>query len=577
MHDATATIASGSSKRTSSKTAQSNNAGALISSPHYPEIIRQLRSIFMLSEFRTNQLEAVTAALEGKDVFVLMPTGGGKSLCYQLPAICSTGKTKGVTIVVSPLLALMKDQVESLTNKNIDALLSNSETVGDWQRLVVGNRKPSLWYLTPEKLRDNPKIDQILSKLYQGENLARFVIDEAHCISTWGQDFRDAYTALGSLRDKYPSVPIMALTATANQRTVADIITQLKLRPDRASFTQSFNRTNLNYIVRVKKGTPINEMVTFINTNHKGQAGVIYCTARHTCESVANTLRERGVNAAHFHAGMATAEKDQTVRDWQSGTVPVIVATIAFGMGIDKADVRYVIHYDMPKSLSGYYQETGRAGRDGKPADCLMFYSGSDLHKLRNQIRKTEGATEESMKRQETAVEEVFQFCRKTSVCRRVQILRHFDEDFDKKDCAENCDTCKNPSNTVPRDVTVHVRDIITLVRRLVHDDGEKVTFAQIGAILRGSNTAEVRKKQFNQLLEYGSCSTLSKDLLELIFDELLFLKLITKVATKNASGFHTEYLDVRHCSFHYSRSLTSLLSFSSARLPTHSWTRIKQ
>ncbi|KAF5330827.1 hypothetical protein D9619_005674 [Psilocybe cf. subviscida] len=517
-------------------------AGELHSSPYYLEIKRQLRDVFGLADFRTNQLEAVTAALEGRDVFVLMPTGGGKSLCYQLPAVCASGETKGVTVVVSPLLALMKDQVDSLQAKNVDALLSNSETYGeDWKRLVQSPNKPQLWYVTPEKLRDSPKAGEILMHLSREGKLARFVIDEAHCISTWGQDFRDAASYL----DKFPSVPIMALTATANKRTVKDIDTQLKLKPGHASFTQSFNRTNLTYRVLKKKGTPTNEIVNFIKHSYANKTGVIYCTARFTCEKVAEDLRKQGLNAAHFHAGMPTAEKDQTVRDWQNNTVHIIVATIAFGMGIDKADVRYVVHYDMPKSISGYYQETGRAGRDGKPSECLMFFSGSDLHKLRNQIRKSEGITPESMKRQELAVEEVYLFCRRASLCRRVQLLRHFDEVFEPQDCKKKCDVCIDPREPAATEVTAHAKDFLTLLQRLLNNGEVNIGVPLVIKILKGSTAADVMAKGFNRYPEHGSCKKLSKDLLDLIPDELLFRNIVTKVATRNSSGFHNDYLAV--------------------------------
>ncbi|KDR81394.1 hypothetical protein GALMADRAFT_60334 [Galerina marginata CBS 339.88] len=507
--------------------------------------MHNLRKVFNLTTFRTNQLEAITGALEGRDVFVLMPTGGGKSLCFQLPAICMSGKTKGVSVVVSPLLALMKDQVDSLVNKQIDALLSNSETTGeDWQRLVKSDRKPKLWYVTPEKLRDSPKVNEIMSILHRDGQLARFIVDEAHCISTWGQDFRDAYTALGTLRDKYPSVPIMALTATANKRTVADIITQLKLK-DHAFFTQSFNRTNLKYTVQRKKSNGINDIISFIESRHHGEGGVIYCNSRQTCETVAQNLRDKGLSAAHFHAGMLTQEKDQTVRDWQSGTTSIIVATIAFGMGIDKANVRFVIHRDMPKSLSGYYQETGRAGRDGKPADCLMFFSASDLSKLIHQIKKTEGATPESIQRQENAVREVYQFCENTSECRRVQILQHFDEKFTKAQCGRGCDTCEDGRETVSENVTTYAHDTLKLVQVLVTERGDKITLPQLRAILAGANTADIRSRQYDMLPQHGLCSKLPKELVELMLNRLMLLEVFENISVINRSGFHNDYLRV--------------------------------
>ncbi|KAJ3517802.1 hypothetical protein NLJ89_g284 [Agrocybe chaxingu] len=514
----------------------------LLASDFYPEISRQLRQVFKLVDFRKNQLGAIIAAMQGKDVFVLMPTGGGKSLCYQLPAICNGGKTRGVTIVVSPLVALMKDQVEGLNAKGIDALLSNAETVGnDWQCLVVSSRKPSLWYITPEKLRDSNKVNEILTILAKENNLARFVIDEAHCISTWGQDFRDAYTALGSLRDRFPDVPIMALTATANKHTVADIVSQLKLR-DHAFFTQSFNRTNLKYVVQKKSKVDITHELVALLESRQGKTGIIYCNARRTCENVAENLREKGINAAHFHAGMSATEKDQAVHDWRAGVVPVIVATIAFGMGIDKSDVRYVIHHDMPKSLSGYYQETGRAGRDGEPAECVMFYSYQDKTKLDNQIEKSEDSTTESKERQKNAVREVYQFCENTSECRRVQILQHFDERFAKSLCRRGCDTCEADRETVSKDLTSNAVDAIKLIQLLSHR-GDKLTHPQFVSVLRGANTADVRSKGHDKLPGYASCSQLPKELLELMLSRLLYNRVIETVAEQNRRGFHSNYL----------------------------------
>ncbi|KAF8803627.1 ATP-dependent DNA helicase [Phlegmacium glaucopus] len=523
-----------------------SGTSSLESSPYYPEVKRRLGETFGLTAFRKNQLEAIVAAMRGRDVFVLMPTGGGKSLCYQLPAICTTGETRGVTIVISPLLALMKDQVDSLIRKNIDALLSNSETFGeDWQRLVTNIDKPNLWYITPEKLKDSGKVNDILSYLYQKELLARFVIDEAHCISTWGQDFREAYKFLGSLRERFPLVPIMALTATANQRTIADILSQLKLK-DLAMFTQSFNRVNLKYIVQKKKKNHLNDIISFIHTRHRGKAGIVYCNSRARCEKVAAEFRENGVNAAHFHAGMDTMTKDQVVHDWQSGRVPVIVATIAFGMGIDKADVRFVIHHDMPKSLSGYYQETGRAGRDGKPAECVLYYSFQDLNNLLTQIKKDEAATPDTIRRQSSTARDVYQYCDNTSECRRVQLLQHFDEKFNRKDCHQGCDTCEEDRQTVLKDVTTHARGIIELVKTLVQERKEKITINQLSSILRGANLADIRAKQHDKLPDFGSCSKMPKELLELMLQRLLYLEVLVKVSHRNGGGFHTEYLNVQ-------------------------------
>ncbi|KAJ3573735.1 hypothetical protein NP233_g2250 [Leucocoprinus birnbaumii] len=343
------------------------------------EVYHQLEFVFGLKEFRPNQLEAISATLEGKDVFVLMPTGGGKSLCYQLPAVCTSGKTCGVTIVVSPLTALMEDQVSALTAKGVDAFFWSADSLQHEvsAKLFSGDKKPSLLYVTPEKLRASSSCRNLLERLYRQQQLARFAIDEAHCISTWGQDFRSAYQGLGQLRQDYPNVPIIALTATANERTRDDIVDQLRLR-NPASFNQSFNRPNLKYYIE-KKTKVLDSIVDFIQRKHPNSSGVIYCLSRRSCQNLTEQLQSKGLRAEYFHAGLDKDTKNRLLEEWKKDKFRIIVATIAFGMGIDKPDVRFVIHHDLPKSLSGYYQETGRAGRDGKPADCVLYYSYKDF------------------------------------------------------------------------------------------------------------------------------------------------------------------------------------------------------
>jgi len=320
-------------------------------SPYYGEIIRTLKRVFSLHDFRTNQLEAINGTMAGHDVFVLMPTGGGKSLCYQVPAVCKTGKTKGVTFVVSPLLSLMHDQVESLKRKGVDVLLWNSEkTSEDVQEIrqrLNEKRKPSMVYVTPEKLKESQMLKNVLMRLYEEEELARFVIDEAHCISTWGRDFRDAvsnsssccyfptyllcciqYQALNSLRKDYPNVPIMALTATAKKTVVDDIIERLGMQGC-LCLSQSFNRQNLNYEVRPKTRNVLDAIAGYINGSHPTGSGVVYCFSRSNCEDVAKGLREKyAIRARHYHAGMSPQDKATVQGAWQDGKCNVIVATV---------------------------------------------------------------------------------------------------------------------------------------------------------------------------------------------------------------------------------------------------------
>ncbi|KAI7486687.1 ATP-dependent DNA helicase [Hortaea werneckii] len=353
-----------------------------------------LRERFKLKGFRENQIQAINTTLAGKDAFVLMPTGGGKSLCYQLPSLITSGKTRGVTIVVSPLLSLMEDQVQHLNNLRVQAFLLNGESNADAKRHVrdaLAMSEPQKYiqclYVTPEMLSKNQSLVSLFERLYQRNQLARLVIDEAHCVSQWGHDFRPDYKQLGEIRRKFPGVPVMALTATATENVKVDVIHNLSMKNCEV-FTRSFNRPNLFYEVRSKKGKQdVEEIAGLIRDNHRGQTGIIYCLSRKDCENMAKALKkEHKIRAYHYHAGLESPEKTRIQKCWQAGEYQVIVATIAFGMGIDKANVRFVFHHSLPKSLEGYYQETGRAGRDGKPSSCYLFYGFGDATKLRRMI-----------------------------------------------------------------------------------------------------------------------------------------------------------------------------------------------
>ncbi|TFY81887.1 hypothetical protein EWM64_g2122 [Hericium alpestre] len=482
--------------------------GALERSAYYLEAKQKLSTTFGLQEFRKNQLDAIIGTLSGRDVLVLMPTGGGKSLCYQLPALCTSGRTHGVSFIVSPLIALMEDQVQQLRSKDVDADLFTSER--DFSdrsklrnRLFSAGDKPNIVYITPERLSGSPEMSRILEYLYQRSEIARFVIDEAHLISSWGRDFRDSYVALRTLREKFPNIPIMALTATATEEERRDIVTGLGMR-DHLFLTQSFNRANLRYTVVKKPQRTVDYISRFIQERHPGATGIVYCGGRDKCETVARQLRDLGVEAKHFHAEMSPTDKAKAMSTWKEGSCKVIVATIAFGMGIDKPDVRFVIHHDMPSSLAGYNQETGRAGRDGKPSDCLLLYSFKDFGWQRDRIMKDDTLSHENRARLNRALEAMDHFSTNTTDCRRAQLLSIYSERFDPRDCGGSCDNCKSTDGVVEEDVSATAADLVALVRS-AEAHGMKITKPMCVETYRGSKRKDLVEKQVDRLQGFGA------------------------------------------------------------------------
>ncbi|KAJ6611420.1 P-loop containing nucleoside triphosphate hydrolase protein [Mycena sp. CBHHK59/15] len=499
--------------------------------PYAAEVDKNLKDVFRLESFRPDQFEAICATMDGRDVFVLMPTGGGKSLCYQLPAICVQGQTRGVTIVVSPLLALMRDQVSALRALGVDAVSLDSETPVEeakeiWKRISSGV-PPMLLYVTPERLIRNPSFRDIISKLYRAKQLARFVIDEAHCISTW-IEFRATYGDLHELRDNFPGVPIMALTATATPETVDNIVESLKLE-NPAIFRQSFNRTNLNY--RVVTKVNVDEMVGFIKKYHPNKSGIIFTMTKSACKKLSSQLAKKGLSARHFHAKISPKDKEDVLSQWHSGECRIVVATTAFGMGINKADVRFVIHFGLPKTLDGYYQETGRAGRDGLAADCVLYYSDQDLKKM---VKITSDDTS-----QKQALRVVEEYCKNDSVCRRTQLLQHLGETFDEKDCHSLCDNCTNDSEAL--DFTKEAKSVVELVQ-FFENQHMRVTLLHCLAVYRGNDTKEIRENGRNKNPAYGSGSSVAKEVARLIFTKLLGLKILREEASQ-FSNYTAYYL----------------------------------
>ncbi|EXL39296.1 bloom syndrome protein [Fusarium oxysporum f. sp. radicis-lycopersici 26381] len=404
------------------------------------EVQRMLKDRFRMKGFRHNQLEAINATLGGKDAFVLMPTGW-----RQVFMLSITGRYQNWQDS-----SLMQDQVDHMKALGVQAVAFNGEYSTEYKRQVMTafeKRSPEdyieLLYVTPEMVSKNTTFNNGMRTLYDKGKLARIVIDEAHCVSQWGHDFRPDYKTLGEVRQKYPGVPVMALTATATQNVIVDIRHNLGM-DNCQMFSQSFNRPNLHYEVRGKTTNAkcMDEIASLIKSKYANQSGIVYTVSRKNAEKVAESLSIQGITARHYHAGVDPQEKVEVQTSWQQGQVKIVVATIAFGMGIDKPDVRFVIHHGLPKTLEGYYQETGRAGRDGDPSDCILFYGKQDIRILKKLIADGEGNNEQK-ERQMTMLNRVTAFCGNKYDCRRVEILRYFGEDFSAAQCRKTCDNCK--------------------------------------------------------------------------------------------------------------------------------------
>lgn len=500
---------------------------------------------FGLRGFRPGQLEAINATLGGEHCFVLMPTGGGKSLCYQLPSVISSGKTRGVTIVVSPLLSLMEDQVAACKDRfGMQAFLINGESTAAEKNCIMEGLKESqpelfiqVLYVTPEMLSKNQRMINAFQQLHRRNRLARIVIDEAHCVSQWGHDFRPDYKALGEVVCQFQGVPIIALTATATQLVRTDVMANLGIRGCRL-FSQSFNRPNLSYEVRAKGKGVVQSIAELIRTRYAGKSGIVYCLSRKSCESVAQKLTDLGILAYHYHAGMESAERSDVQRKWQNNEYHVIIATIAFGMGIDKADVRFVIHHTLPKSLEGYYQETGRAGRDGKRSDCYLFYQYADCKTLKKMIEEGDGNREQKQ-RQHDMLRNVIQFCENKSDCRRVQVLSYFSEPFKRENCNRTCDNCMSDATFEEKDLTQYAAAAIRLVKQV---EDSNVTLLQCVDAFRGAKNAKLKSAGLD---EYGFGKDLERGDVERVFHHLLEAGALREESKANNAGWATSYLHV--------------------------------
>ena len=488
------------------------------------ELLSALKKHFGYDQFRPLQREIIEDALAGRDAFVLMPTGGGKSLCFQLPALMRDG----LTIVVSPLIALMKDQVDALQTSGIPATYLNStldreEAKARWRGLHRGEYR--MLYVAPERLM----LDTFLERALNWD-IAQFAIDEAHCISEWGHDFRPEYRELKKLRKHLPDVPIMALTATATERVRADIIKELELLDPRA-YVASFNRPNLTYRV-IPKTAAYEQLLAFLRSR-PNDSGIIYCASRKSTDSLARHLNEDKVSAKPYHAGLTNPERTKHQDAFLRDDVRVITATIAFGMGINKPNVRFVVHYDLPKNLESYYQETGRAGRDGLPSECVLLFSPGDVAKQRHFIDEK---TEKEARIARAQLQQMVHYA-ETRECRRATLLEYFgetypaerDDDGDQTPpiqvSCESCDNCLQPRETV--DGTVHAQKFLSCVYRIHSRHGFGFGLGHVVDVLRGADTEAIRQRGHNELSTYGVGGELKRAEWQAIGRELLRLGLV--------------------------------------------------
>lgn len=511
------------------------------SAPFIDEIYTVLNKTFGLKSFRPNQLEAVVASLLGKDVFVLLPTGGGKSLCFQLPALVKGGKTCGVTVVVSPLISLMQDQVQHLQEKHIRAGMISSKGTHDERNQAIKSLTTGqydLVYLSPEMINNSGRIQKILIKLHENEMLARVVVDEAHCVSSWGHDFRPDYKGMNFFKQNFPNLPIMALTATASEKVRLDIIHNLQMK-DPVMLKQSFNRTNLFYTVMNKPPSIYEWIRKYITENHRGETGIIYCHSKQSCETTSEKLNECGISCMYYHAGMDSEERLDVQLQWQQNRVQLICATIAFGMGIDKPDVRFVIHIYIPRTLEGYYQETGRAGRDGNESDCIMFYSYKDARALQSLILRDQNLEEQAREVHLSKLRQVVQYCENKTDCRRRQVLHFFNESFEAKNCLKKCDNCCKSIMSVTKDVTKHCVNIIKMVREIQND---KVTVLHCQDVFKGSRNRKITTLRHHETEYFGLGKNLSKGDIERMFFELQSLNGISEYQVMRG-GFASSYV----------------------------------
>ena len=472
------------------------------------EMLDTLKKVFGFQDFRPNQEAIIQNIFDGKDVFAVMPTGGGKSLCYQLPA----RMMKGLTLVISPLISLMKDQVDAALENGITAAFINSsltppEMSGVYRK--IKNNELELLYIAPERFAMHGFLETL-----KEIPVALFAIDEAHCISEWGHDFRPDYLSLSNITETFTGIPVAAFTATATQRVQDDIINKLALR-DPFTVRASFNRGNLFYRVESKRGLEA-QILEYLR-EHPGEPGIIYRTTRDSVSELADSLSGHGIKALPYHAGLTQDERKSNQEAFNRDEVSIIVATIAFGMGIDKSNVRFVIHADLPKNIEGYYQETGRAGRDGEPADCILFFGRGDIPKIRYFIDQVTDERERTI-----AQDKLWQTVKYAShnVCRRRQLLEYFGERYEKENCG-TCDICTGTAEMV--DITIDAQIVMSAMSRTEQRFG----IGHIIDIVMGADTKRIRGFQHDKIKTYGAGRDKDKNHWRFIADELLAQEVI--------------------------------------------------
>ncbi|WP_419147060.1 DNA helicase RecQ [Pseudoalteromonas 'SMAR'] len=480
-----------------------------------------LKDVFGYSTFRDGQLEIIQSSLAGQDTLVLLPTGGGKSLCYQVPALLF----EGVTVVISPLISLMQDQVAQLKAQGVAAEYINNSVAWEQQRATYEGLQQGtvkLLYVAPEKALQRDFIERLSSC-----NVALFAIDEAHCVSHWGHDFRPHYFRLKELRQYFPTVPLMALTATADLATRRDIVQQLDMR---APFihTGSFDRPNIRYTIE-EKFKPLSQLFRYLK-EQKGQSGIIYCGSRKRVDDIAERLIESGYNAAGYHAGLDNEQRQFVQNRFARDDIQIVVATVAFGMGINKPNVRFVVHYDIPKSIEAYYQETGRAGRDGLAAEAVMYFDPADIGRVK---RFFEDIPDEQRRRVEEQRFQAMSSFAEAQTCRRQILLNYFSE-YQREACG-NCDICLNPPKQF--DGTVVAQQALSCIYRAEQRFG----LGYIVDLLRGANTARIREHNHHDLSTYGIGKEHSNEFWLSILRQLIHHGLVNQDITQGATLRLTE------------------------------------